>query len=124
MISFAESGVRKAILSFPPGSSGGSDGLTPQHLKDLITSEGTSGNLLAAITSLVNILMDGTIPTEIRPFFFGGRLIALLKKGGGIRPIVVGLCLRRVASKLVSSLATNKLSPVFAPLQLGVGVSR
>ena len=32
--------VHKAVFSFPPGSSGGPDGLTPQHLKDLIRSEG------------------------------------------------------------------------------------
>ena len=28
--------VRAAVFSFPQGSSGGLDGLTPQHLKDLI----------------------------------------------------------------------------------------
>ena len=31
-----ESDVRKAVLSFPAGSSGGPDGFRPQHLKDLM----------------------------------------------------------------------------------------
>ena len=39
-LTFVEAVVRKAIFSFPPGSSGGPDGLSPQHLKDLITCEG------------------------------------------------------------------------------------
>ena len=30
--------VRKAILSFPAGSAGGPDGLSPVHLKSLISS--------------------------------------------------------------------------------------
>ena len=29
--------VIQAVLSFPTGSAGGSDGLRPQHLKDLVT---------------------------------------------------------------------------------------
>ena len=35
-LSVEESDARKAVLSFPAGSSGGPDGLRPQHLKDLV----------------------------------------------------------------------------------------
>ena len=35
-LSVSESDVRQAVLSFPAGSSGGPDGLRPQHLKDLV----------------------------------------------------------------------------------------
>jgi hypothetical protein len=35
-LSIDENSVRKAILSFPPSSTGGPDGLRPQHLKDLL----------------------------------------------------------------------------------------
>ena len=124
MLCFDEQAVRKAIFAFPPGSSGGSDGITPQHLKDLIVSEGTSATLLTAITSLVNLLVDGKMPLEIRPYFFGGRLVALRKKDGGVRPIVVGMSFWRLTSKLVSFIATSKLAPILSPLQVGVGVSR
>ena len=34
--SILEGEVAKAIISFPKGSAGGSNGLSPQHLKDLI----------------------------------------------------------------------------------------
>ena len=123
-LSFEEATVRKAIFSFPAGSSGGPDGLSPQHLKDLVVAEGVSSGLLTALTALVNILTEGQIPEEIRPFFFGGRLVALDKKGGGIRPIAIGLTLRRLASKLVSSYASALLASTLAPLQVGVGVPR
>src|SRR6478609_455078 len=51
-LSFDEATVRKAVYSFPPGSSGGSDGLSPQHLKDMIACEGVPSGLLAALTSI------------------------------------------------------------------------
>ena len=62
----------KAILSFPPESTGGTDGLTPLHLKDMVMSEGASSGLLSGITLLVNVLMEG-VPEVIRPYLFGGR---------------------------------------------------
>ena len=34
-----DSVVRKAILSFPVGSSGGPDGLRPQHVRDMLLSQ-------------------------------------------------------------------------------------
>ena len=86
--------------------------------------EGVSSGLLAAVTTLVNLLIEGNVPEEIRPYLFGGRLVALLKKGGGVRPIVVGLTLRLLTSKLVSKHAASLLAPTLSPLQVGVGVSR
>ena len=35
----------------------------------------------------------------VREIFFGGWLIVLEKKAGGIRPIAVGYTLRRLAAK-------------------------
>ena len=50
--------------------------------------------------------------------------MALNKKAGGVCPIAVGLTLRRLSSKLVSSYASGLLANSFSPLQVGVGVSR
>jgi len=122
-MSFNETAVRKALQSFPPGSSGGCDGMTPQHIKDMVTIEGQTSPLLGAITSLTNMIVAGEVPELVRPYFFGGRLIALSKKDGGVRPIVVGQSLRRLASKLVNSYATEILSSTFSPIQLGVGIT-
>jgi hypothetical protein len=119
-----ESAIRKALFSFPPGSSGGPDGLTAQHLRDMVACEGEAGSLLTAITSLTNRVMSGGVPESSRPIFFGGRLVALNKKDGGIRPIVVGSTFRRLASKVVNNLALQKMASVLSPIQLGGGVPR
>ena len=67
-----------------------------------------------------------TLMTDIRhvnaaPVFFGGCLLALNKKTGGIRPIVNGFTLRRLASKCANSFGTKKLASFFYPHQLGIG---
>ena len=86
MLQIKYSAVRRAILSFPPGSSGGIDGLTPQHLRDMIAVEGQNSSLLRNITSFINWIVAGDVLESIRPILFGGRLIALSKKDGGIKP--------------------------------------
>ena len=67
------------------------------------------------------ILMTDTRHVNAAPVFFGGRLLALNKKTGGIRPIVNGFTLRRLASKCANSFGTKKLASVFYPHQLGIG---
>jgi hypothetical protein len=89
---------------------------------DLILIEEGSGPLLSAISAFLGLVAGGTIPVEIHPLFFDGRLLALFKKDGGLRTIAVGLSLRRVAAKIINKTTTEKLGPLMAPLELGVGV--
>ena len=117
-----EAEVAKAIKSFPPGSSGGPDGLRPQHLLDLIKCAESGGELLSAITAFVNLLLRGGCNSDVVPHLFGGNLLALEKKSGGIRPIAVGFTWRRLAAKCANSFATAKLRETLSPIQLGVGV--
>ena len=117
--------VLEGIKSFPPGSSGGPDLLKPQHLKDL--TEDTLGedakNLLDALVLFFNeIVFKGKVPIEACAFFYGGNLIALSKKCGGIRPIAIGNTLRRLVSKIAMSSVTELQRELFWPHQLGVGV--
>jgi len=116
-----ESEVRKAVLSFPAGSAGGPDNFRPQHLRDMVLCRETGSDFLTALTSFVNLVLVGGVPSEVRPIFFGGRLLALNKKSGGIRPIAIGFSLRRVSSKCANSFGSNLLRGYFCPLQLGVG---
>ena len=120
----ATSTIYHAALSFPAGSSGGPDGLSPQHLKDLLRLDGVDGPLAAALSSFINEVLLGHIPQLIKPFFFGARLTAFIKKDGGLRPIAVGMTLRRLAAKVIASQATATLKQSFEPFQLGVGVAR
>ena len=110
----------KAIKSFIPGSAGGPDGLRPQHLADMVGPQG--GTLLDALTELMSLVLSGGVPDEVRPFFFGASLFAFAKKDGGVRPIAVGLTLRRLASKIANSKALDLCSSLLAPRQLGVGI--
>jgi len=117
-----ESDVRKALQSFPAGSSGGPDGLRPQHVKDMVNCREAGTELLTALTAFVNMLLAGQCPRQIAPIFFGGRLIALDKKSGGIRPIAIGLTLRRLAAKCANTVGVAHLTSYFTPRQLGVGI--
>ena len=104
-----EAGVRKVVMSFPAGSSGGPDGIRPQHLKDLVCCREAGSDLLIALTAFVNMILAGRCPKEVAPTFFGGRLIALNKKCGGIRPIVIGLAFRRLVSKCANAFGVAHL---------------
>ena len=61
--------IKKCILSFPSGSAGGPDKLTPQILKDLI-SPGTGElgkKLLTNLAQFVNTVAPGRVPLNLRP---------------------------------------------------------
>ena len=64
-----------AIRSFP-NAAGGLDGLRPQHLKEMTSSQcGLAGELLIdALTAFTNIVLDGQVPAAIRPFFCGASI--------------------------------------------------
>lgn len=116
--------VLKAIESFPSGTSGGLDSLSPQHLKDLTSiSAGDAGvKLLSSITKLCNFLLAGKLIEDIRPLFFGASLCALTKKDGGLRPIAIGSTLRRLTAKIACFKVKDDLANYFMPHQLGFGV--
>ena len=122
-ITLSEEDILRSIMSFPNGSAGGPDGLRPQHLKDLISTSASAGGpvLLRALTDLVNIIVKGDTPSSISPFFFGASLIALEKKGGGVRPIAIGCILRRLAAKAIGSQLKSRMGDLLAPRQLGYG---
>jgi len=113
--------VQRAIQSFPAGSAGGPDGVTPQHLKDL-TAPGINGQLFNVLAEFTNLLLNGGLPDNIDEVIYGGNLLALQKKDGGIRPIAVGYTWRRLAAKCANAYVIGRMSIVLSPLQLGVGV--
>jgi hypothetical protein len=120
-IQVSEVDVMHAIRTFPAGSSGGPDGLRPQHVLDLVTCPQSGSALLTAITALVNSLLAGKCNPAVTPILFGGQLMALEKKSGGIRPIAIGYVWRRMAAKCANAHATATLADYLQPTQLGVG---
>jgi len=89
----------KALCSFPLGSSGGPD---PQHITDLL-SGATDDSFQQVLVDFINLLLAGSIDKEVSAIVFGGRLLALSKKDGGVRPITVGYTLQRLAAKCANN---------------------
>ena len=58
-IHVSEEDVLSAVRTFPPGSSGGPDGLRPQHLLDLVSCRESGPALLTSLTAFVNMLLEG-----------------------------------------------------------------
>ncbi|KAI0987728.1 hypothetical protein GJ496_006493 [Pomphorhynchus laevis] len=58
--------VSNAIRSFSNASAGGTDGLSPVHLKDLVTVSSSAAVplLVNALCQFCRILLDGTVPFE------------------------------------------------------------
>ena len=114
--------IMRALRTFPLGSSGGPDGITPQHIRDLLAGA-TDDCLQQALVDFVNLMLTGAFDEEVNSIIFGGRLIALSKKDGGIRPISGGYTLRRLAAKCANSSVIGRRSEALQPQQLGAGVS-
>ena len=79
--------------------------------------------LLTAITAFVHILLDGHSHNDFSHILFGGKLIALIQKTGGVRQVVTGYILRSLAAKYAARYACMKLQDFLSPRQAGIGVS-
>ena len=100
--------VVSAIRSFPAGSSGGPDGLLPQHLKDLLNPpSGVTAPFLSALSSFVSHVLNGNTPTALRHVFFGARLVALTQRDSP----AVGSTLSALLLKLAVHLFLIFLAP-------------
>ena len=116
--------VLTSVRSFPCGSAGGISMWRPQHLKDCL--EAVSGDrgspFLSALTKITNIILSGEVPRPLRPVMYGANLIALNKKGGGIRLIAAGAVFRRVAAKCAIIQVKQAVVALCSPMQLGCGI--
>src|SRR5207245_2636140 len=69
-------------------------------------------------------VLSGKTPAWVRPVLFGAALFAFSKKDGGIRPIAVGLTLRRLVAKVACRSVSEQCTAFLVPRQMGVGVKR
>lgn len=118
--------VKKAISSFANGSGSGPDGFRPQFFKDIISlSAGNAGTeALKAITDLSNFMLRGLVNKVVCKYLYGGTLCAFNKEIGGIRPIAIGLSIRRLVSKLACKHAEEAIGTYFGNKQLGFNVKQ
>jgi hypothetical protein len=111
----------QALGAFPLGTAPGPSGLTAQHLLDCCAVPGS--DVPAALAAVVQTLCAHTPPSDICPFLFGARLVALVKKDGGLRPIACGEVLRRLCGKFICAKHKDNLREMLLRCsQVGVGV--
>jgi hypothetical protein len=80
-----------------------------------------SPHALTSLTAFVNSLLDGKCSPNVTPVLFGGQLMALEKKSGGVRPIAIGYTWRRIAAKCANKYAIESIGDYLRPIQLGFG---
>jgi len=114
--------VLSCLRAFPKGTSPGASKLCAQHMLDAIagSTAPVARDCLLSLTCLMNHLLSGKAPVCLSPWLCGVPLTALMKKGGGVRPIAVGEVIRRLASCLA---VCPSLPGVFLLYgQVGVGI--
>ena len=113
-------------MSFPNGSSARLDGISPQILKNLTAKlNGQTGlKFFRVLTKLVNVILEGKVLFELRPYFFVAKLIALKKPDGGLRSIAVGITFHRLSAKCAGYCAFESRQARYGNRQVGVGTKR
>ena len=116
--------VKSAATSFNADTAPGPSGFRANFFKDLFSSPNPNQRqrFFSSLTSLVNVMNKGKIPSEIRPYLFAATLHAAKKKQGGIRPIAIGDVYSRLTSKCLASLLADEASSLLRPFQLGFKV--
>jgi hypothetical protein len=107
-----------ALQSFPKGSGNSRSGWRVLHFIELFSHQ----SFVEFFTEFINRFLANKVPSELASILVSGTLVPILKKDGGIRPIVVGEVFRRLISKLCVSAVSNVATEYLEPLQLGVGV--
>ena len=110
--------VLKQLHSFSKGSAGGRSGWRVGHFLELCQFQ----EFLTLFTDVINLFLSARVPLEINQLLVSGKLVPILKKDGGIRPVVVGEVFRRLLSKLCVAHIYYDSLEYLQPLQLGVGV--
>eukprot|EP00969_Alexandrium_andersonii_P313922 13868541-Alexandrium_andersonii.AAC.1 len=64
----------------------------------------------------------GQAPSRVAEYVAGASLVALAKKGGGLRPVAVGEKLHRLVAKCLFSQVSDAARDRLAPLQVRVAV--
>lgn len=93
--------------------------LCPTILKRIVITPSNSyvgDTTLELLTHLLQRFFDGEVPAESRPFFYGAKLIGVLKKDNVIRPISIDEILCRLLSKMV----VHRIHFDFENLQFGL----
>ena len=109
----------RCFLSPPRGSAHGPSGWRMEDYALIAKHEviADDGDAIASSTlyKAANAIYEGKVPKAFQPFWAGGRLIALVKPNGKLRPIVIGEALRRLVGSVVIKGHKSEAAVYFAP---------
>lgn len=108
--------LEMTVTSFPPGSSGGLDGLTTQHIRDLLYVGGELRRLLLErLAQVCDIIARGKIPDDVWNTVLRSWLVVASKPSGNPRPIAVGSTLRPLTAKVLLARVRVQLGTYLRP---------
>jgi hypothetical protein len=116
-IPFNAIAVRKAIKSMPSNAANCIDGWSPSLLRQAISAMPQVADEIGYIASQINNSQFGTLAMDI---IRAGRLVAIPKPTGGIRPITVS----SFFAKLTGALIWTKTRPRCSRFQYAIGKKR
>jgi len=108
----------KVLSSILPRRAPDAAGWRGDYFKAL--SPGTKGDVFKLVEHILR--NPQSLPAELRPFFFGARLTAIAKPDGGVRPIAVGVILRKLMGQALADITAPHLPDILRPHQFGVGI--
>ena len=76
-----------------------------------------------ALYDFVMLLPNNKVPSEFLPFLRGGKITALEKEDGSVRPVVPTEWPSRLLGRAICRARAAEISAGLVPLQLGVGVN-
>lgn len=120
-IAFEADDVKKSLMDFPNGSTGGPFGLTELHIKQIVDDPQIGDQVYQYLATYAGLFVSGKFPRGLAPYYGGARLIPLMKKDNGVRPMAVGDTLRRLCCKMALEKVSKDVQPLLRPRQLGVG---
>ena len=119
-------GFDETVRRLPRFSAHGADGWRFEHLQAV---QRHSAPGMDAMFAWCADLARGTylpagqaMPADVAGFLSQARLLALAKPAGGVRPIAVGSCLRRMPAAAVARQLKQAFAAALLPVQFGVGV--
>ena len=112
--------VDSALTALPAQSAAGFSGWTYDLIQALSTGPSAAAvHLRSLIRSFANLYLRGRAGPSMA--WQMDRLVPLTKRGGGIRPIVIGEAWPRIVSRMASRALAPTLAPILLPFQWGIG---
>ena len=72
----------------------------------------------------MNVILRGRVPSELQPYLFGAKLIALKKPDRELRPTAVGKTFRRLSAKCTTYHVSESQQAEYRGRQVDVGTRK